>query len=449
MIQPERIHGSSDLADRKTGEYVIYWMQDAVRTEYNHALEYAIDAANQLKRPLLVIFVLTEHFPEATLRHYQFLIEGLIDVDHLLTERGIRLQVLVGDPKILVPSMAEDACLLVTDHGYLRIQTHWRDVVRDNVSCPMVMVETGVIVPVAIVSPKMDWSAGTFRPKITRQLPRYLVELRPRTLHSSSLGWDTGDYTLSNSDSLLSRLNIDTSVFPVSIQGGQSSAKAQLSWFLENRLYRYGEARNDPTARATSRISPYLHFGQISPLYIALAVRSVQDPAIAPFLEQLIVRRELAINFVQYNPGYDQYESAVPDWSKRTLTTHMSDARQYLYTPEELTNGDTHDPYWNAMQTELSVTGYLHGYFRMYWGKKILEWSETPDQAYATALSLNNRYFLDGRDPNGFTGVAWCFGRHDRPWKERTIFGTVRFMNDTGLKRKFRMDTYLEKVKTV
>ena len=154
MIQPERIHGSSDLADRKTGEYVIYWMQDAVRTEYNHALEYAIDAANQLKRPLLVFFVLTEHFPEATLRHYQFLIEGLIDVDHLLTERGIRLQVLVGDPKILVPSMAEDACLLVTDHGYLRIQTHWRDVVRDNVSCPMVMVETGVIVPVAIVSPK-------------------------------------------------------------------------------------------------------------------------------------------------------------------------------------------------------------------------------------------------------------------------------------------------------
>ena len=144
----------------------------------------------------------------------------------------------------------------------------------------------------------MDWSAGTFRPKITRQLPRYLVELRPRTLHSSSLGWDTGDYTLSNSDSLLSRLNIDTSVFPVSIQGGQSSAKAQLSWFLENRLYRYGEARNDPTARATSRISPYLHFGQISPLYIALAVRSVQDPAIAPFLEQLIVRRELAIKLL-------------------------------------------------------------------------------------------------------------------------------------------------------
>jgi deoxyribodipyrimidine photo-lyase len=421
-------------------------MQDAVRTEYNHALEYAIREANSLKKPLIVLFSLTNQFPEATIRQYTFLIEGLVEVDHLLSERGIRFQVLLGDPWITIPAAAEDACLLVTDCGHLRIQRQWRETVWERVSCPKVMIETGGIVPVATASPKMEWSAGTFRPKITRQLPDYLIPLKSATPVCPSLGWDTGGLTYKTTEDLISCLTLDKMVSPVSTRGGQISAKAQISWFIAQRLHGYREEHNDPTARATSWISPYLHFGQISPLYITLEVMAAKSPGSSVLFEQLIVRRELATNFVYYNPGYDAYDTAIPDWSKQTLLLHQNDAREFEYTRAELEAGDTHDPYWNAMQTELVLTGYLHGYLRMYWVKKILEWSETPEKAFDSALYLNNRYELDGRDPNGYAGVAWCFGRHDRPWKERSVFGTVRYMNDAGLRRKFRIDAYRERV---
>jgi deoxyribodipyrimidine photo-lyase len=424
-------------------------MQDAVRTEYNHALEYAVRAANTLKKPLIVIFVLTDQFPEATLRQYTFLAEGLIDVNHLLADMGIRFQVCLGDPGSLVPAAAEDACLLVTDCGHLRIQRQWRDTVFERVSCPKVMIETGVIVPVSTASPKMEWSAGTFRPKITRHLPGYLVPLKPGKPLCSSLGWDPDGLVYKTADDLISPLDPDKTVSPVTSRGGSVSAKAQLIWFTRQRLDRYGDAHHDPTARATSCLSSYLHYGQISPLSVALVVIAEKSPGNAPFLEQLIIRRELATNFVYYNPGYDTYDTAVPDWSKQTLSLHQHDRREYCYTRAELEAGVTHDPYWNAMQTELVMTGYLHGYLRMYWGKKILEWSETPEMAFDTALSLNNRYQLDGRDPNGYAGVAWCFGRHDRPWKERPVFGKVRFMNDAGLRRKFRIDAYRERIELI
>ncbi|MFH0968324.1 MAG: deoxyribodipyrimidine photo-lyase [Methanobacteriota archaeon] len=446
MIQPERIHGTSEGADREHGDHVLYWMQDAVRTEYNHALEYAIAEANILKKSLLVLFSLTDIFPEATIRQYTFLIEGLIEVDHLLAKRGIRLQISLGDPRVCVPAAAEDACLLVTDCGYLRIQRQWRETVWEQVTCPKVMIETGVIVPVTAASPKMEWSAGTFRPKITRQLPGYLVPLHPISPVYSSLGWDSGGLSFKTVEDLTSRLTLDQTVSPVSLRGGEISAKTQLSWFIRERLHRYGDAHSDPTARATSRLSAYLHFGQMSPLSVALDVMAAKSPGNIAFLEQLIVRRELGTNFVYYNPGYDSYDAAVPDWSKRTLSLHLNDHREFVYTRGELESGCTHDPYWNAMQAELSLTGYLHGYLRMYWGKKILEWSDTPEEAFDTALFLNNRYELDGRDPNGYTGVAWCFGRHDRPWKERSIFGMVRYMNDAGLRRKFKIEAYRERI---
>ncbi|MDD1729478.1 MAG: deoxyribodipyrimidine photo-lyase [Methanospirillum sp.] len=446
MIQAERVHGSDAGYERQHGAYVLYWMQNAVRTDYNHALEYAIESANHLRKPLLVIFILTDTFPDATFRHYKFLVEGLLDVSHSLAERNIRLQVLLGDPGILVPSMAEDACLLITDYGYLRIQHQWCSKVKETVSCPFIMVESGVIVPVATASPKMEWSAGTFRPKITNQFSRFMVDLTPRTLRNSSLGWDEGAHPHINPDALLSHLEIDRSDLPVPIRGGEHAARVQLSWFVENRLANYDQSRNDPTARATSRLSAYLHFGMISPLRVAQTVNAVQDLSTTEFLEQLMVRRELAFNYVHYNQEYDQYQSAIPEWAFRTLDTHCNDQREYSYTCEELDRAKTHDPYWNAMQTELTLTGYLHGYFRMYWGKKILEWSEQPGDAYQTALLLNNRYLLDGRDPNGFAGIAWCFGRHDRPWKERPVFGTIRYMNAAGLKRKFKVDAYVAMV---
>jgi deoxyribodipyrimidine photo-lyase len=193
-------------------------------------------------------------------------------------------------------------------------------------------------------------------------------------------------------------------------------------------------------------LSPYLHFGQISPLFIALeALKKDPGPGLDSFLEELIVRRELSHNFVHFNASYDQYEG-LANWARTTLELHADDARDFVYSLEEFEQGQTHDPYWNAAQLELIHTGSMHGYMRMYWGKKILEWTEHPQQGFDVALFLNNKYQLDGRDPNGFAGVAWCFGQHDRAWGERQVFGKVRYMNANGLRRKFRIDAYVEKV---
>jgi deoxyribodipyrimidine photo-lyase len=233
-----------------------------------------------------------------------------------------------------------------------------------------------------------------------------------------------------------------------SFKGGSSRALERLEQFCKNSLPYYHTLRNDPAQEHQSNLSPYLHFGQISPLTVALAVKAARgapQEARDAFLEELIVRRELAVNFVYYEQNYHSYD-CLPDWAKRTLDEHRKDERPHLYSREQLEAAHTHDPYWNAAMEEMRLTGKMHGYMRMYWGKKILEWSETPERAYATALHLNNRYFLDGRDPNSFAGVAWCFGKHDRPWTERPIFGKTRYMADSGLRRKFDMDGYLRRV---
>jgi deoxyribodipyrimidine photo-lyase len=227
--------------------------------------------------------------------------------------------------------------------------------------------------------------------------------------------------------------------------GGTAEAKKHLQNFIENKLDDYPEHRNDPTKQCVSNMSPYLHFGQISPLYIALQILKTDSSGVDSYLEELIVRRELAINFVFYNTQYDSFEG-LPEWPKKTLNEHKKDKRDYLYTARELEKAETHDPYWNAAQKEMTIKGKMHGYMRMYWGKKIIEWTKTPQEAYKTALHLNNKYEIDGRDPNGFAGVAWCFGKHDRPWKERPIFGKTRYMNANGLRRKFDAEAYVKMI---
>ena len=210
----------------------------------------------------------------------------------------------------------------------------------------------------------------------------------------------------------------------------------------------YPKLRNDPILDYQSSLSPYLHFGQISPVYVALRIldSNASIEAKEAYLEEIVVRRELAVNYVQHNENYDNF-NGLPEWAKRTLGSHKNDQREYLYNLRELENAETHDPYWNAAQNEMRITGKMHGYMRMYWGKKIVEWTENPEIAFNMALYLNNKYELDGRDPNGFAGIAWCFGKHDRPWKERPVFGNVRYMNENGLRRKFDADKYIEKVK--
>ncbi|MFW6196941.1 MAG: deoxyribodipyrimidine photolyase, partial [Thermoplasmatota archaeon] len=227
--------------------------------------------------------------------------------------------------------------------------------------------------------------------------------------------------------------------------GGTSNAKDRLKDFIENKLNEYTDNSNDPTKDYLSDMSPYLHFGQISPLYIALEVKKADSPGEEDYLEELIVRRELAMNFVHYNEQYDSLD-CVPGWARESLNKHKDDERDYVYSRDEWEEAETHDKYWNAAQKEMMKTGKMHGYMRMYWGKKILEWSETPEEAFQTALYLNNKYELDGRDPNGYTGVAWCFGKHDQGWKEREVYGKVRYMNANGLKRKFDADEYVEMI---
>ena len=265
----------------------------------------------------------------------------------------------------------------------------------------------------------------------------------------SSLDLTFDDFQIDNLDNAVKLLDIDRSVKKTEYyRGGSSEAAKELEYFLKNKLSRFFELRNQPGEEYLSNLSPYLHFGQISPVYVALMVNQHGGPGVEAYLEELIVRRELSMNFVHFNENYDSFDG-LPTWAKKTLSEHEKDKREYIYNLEELERAKTHDPYWNAAQTEMVNTGKMHGYMRMYWGKKILEWSETPEQAYKYALYLNNKYELDGRDPNGFTGVAWCFGKHDRPWTEREIFGKVRYMNDKGLERKFDMKKYLMKVNSI
>jgi deoxyribodipyrimidine photo-lyase len=234
----------------------------------------------------------------------------------------------------------------------------------------------------------------------------------------------------------------------VNFKGGTSQAKKLLTKFIKSKLDKYPVLRNDPTQNYESNLSPYIHFGQISPVYIALKVKQTNSPGKDAFLEQLIVRRELAHNLVYYNKNYYKYQ-ILPAWAKTTLNFHKKDKRQYIYTLEQFELAQTHDPAWNAAQTQMVITGKMHNYMRMYWGKKIIEWSRTPEEAFDIALYLNNKYELDGRDPNGFTGILWCFGMHDRPWPERHVFGKVRYMNFAGLKRKFDVQKFIDSVERI
>lgn len=294
---------------------------------------------------------------------------------------------------------------------------------------------------------KDNFSAGTFRPRINKKLDYYLRGMRHRRPKRDSLGMRFDSFDISDIDKALSRLDIDGTVNRIpTFRGGTSEAKRNLEKFIKSKLDLYGDIRNDPTKDGTSNMSPYLHFGQISPLYIVIKVLASKGKGKDAYLEELIVRRELSHNFVFYNQVYDKYDALSP-WAKRTLNYHAKEKRQYVYSLREFEQAKTHDPYWNAAQKEMVIKGKMHGYMRMYWGKKILQWSRSPKMAFKTAIYLNNKYELDGRDANAYAGVAWCFGQHDRAWSERPVFGKVRYMNANGLKRKFDADAYVEKVR--
>ncbi len=432
------------------GDYVLYWMQQSQRAEHNPALDLAVREANRLKLPVVVAFGLMDDYPEANLRHYRFMLEGLREVAAALQRKGLRLVVRRGAPAAVALELGRRAALIVCDVGYTRHQREWRRELAEEAGCRVVAVEGDVVVPVGVVSNKAEYAARTIRPRIQKQLDDYLKLPRAVNPRKSSLDLDLDGIGLSDIDAVLAGLKIDRSVSPATsfFKGGTAEAKKRLRRFIRNSLVHYDTHSNQPQTDDVSMMSPYLHFGQISPAYLALQVRNAREGQgidRAAYLEELIVRRELAINFVYYTPDYDRY-ACLPDWARKTLAEHAGDRRTHVYTREALEAARTHDPYWNAAMREMKFTGFMHNYMRMYWGKKILEWTPDPEEAFDITLAINNKYFLDGRDPNSYAGVAWIFGKHDRAWFERPVFGKVRYMAASGLERKCDIKAYVRKV---
>jgi deoxyribodipyrimidine photo-lyase len=448
IIPDERV---KVLADRpaRDGRYVLYWMQQSQRAEHNHALEYAVQEANALGLPLVVVFGLTDDWPDANLRHYVFMLEGFGEVQRALERRGIAFIAARGHPPKVALRWAEEAAVLVTDRGYLRHQKQWRTELAEQADIRVVQVEADVTVPVEVTSGKAEYAARTIRPKIHEHLDAFLVDLTTTPLENSDLSRSRADFDLDDPEATARELGVDPSVGPVSAlyAGGTTQAKRTLRAFIDEKLMGYDENRNQPQTDFVSHMSKYLHFGQISPVYVARRVIESGAPQREKdaYIEELVVRRELAINFVEYTDGYDRF-GCIPEWARQTLVEHASDPREHVYSEDELVAAETHDPYWNAAMVEMRDTGYMHNYMRMYWGKKILEWTDDPAEAFARTLRINNRFFVDGRDANSYAGVAWCYGMHDRAWQERPVFGKVRYMNANGLARKADPDAYVAKV---
>ncbi len=445
MIREERVRVLKS-GSPAPGRYVLYWMQASQRAVYNHALEFAVERANDLNLPLVVFFGITPRYPGANRRHYLFMLEGLREVGEALGDRGAQFVVRKVSPEKGALRLAGDASLLVVDRGYLRKQREWRAWIARRSPCPVVQVESDVVVPVEAASSKEEYAAATFRPKISRLLPAFLAPLSPRDLRKKSPNLDLEGVDLSDPVRLTREIRAAPAPDPLLIPpGGTSEALVRLRSFIHEKLDRYHLLSNHPELDYTSGLSPYLHFGQVSPLQVALEIRKAGGPGAEAFLEQLIVRRELSVNFVFYNPAYDSLD-ALPTWARRTLEDHAADRREYLYSLEELEEARTHDRFWNAAQMEMLITGRMHNYMRMYWGKKILEWTPNAKEALRIMHYLNDKYELDGRDPNGYAGILWCLGKHDRPFSERKVTGKVRWMSAEGLRRKFDMEAYVKRI---
>lgn len=423
---------------------VIYWMSRDQRLDDNHALIFAQSIATSRKRHLRIIFVLNDEFLGATRRHFDFMMRGLEQLAEKCKLFNISFELLRGEPgkTVAIYSELHNVCCVVTDFDPLNIKKKWKLDLCEITSVPVFEVDSHNIVPLWVASNKLEFAAYTLRPKITKLLPGFLIDIPKLIEHPY------GEAEISKLEYI--PVNYDTfpDISPY-LAPGESEACRQLNVFIESKLNNYSELRNDPSLNYQSGLSPYLHFGMISAQRIALEVQkaNVNPDSEDAFLEELIIRKELSDNFCYFNPEYDKF-NGFHNWAKTTLNEHRNDLREHLYTIEQFANAETHDKYWNAAQTEMVITGKMHGYMRMYWAKKILEWTRSPEEALDFGIFLNDKFSLDGRDPNGYAGIAWSIGGvHDRAWNERPIFGKIRYMNDSGLKRKFDIEKYVENIK--
>jgi deoxyribodipyrimidine photo-lyase len=456
----DRVRQLNARRERPQAGYVLYWSQMNRRVRSNHALEYAIERANDLALPVLFYEGVTCSYPHANDRLHTFLLENVPDTARLLKKRHIGylfyLRRTRKDPNNLFYRLASDAALVVTDDYPTFIAATHNAHVPEKVGVAYYAVDSSCIVPMD-QHDKRNYAAYTIRPTIHKMLPEYLrpipeCEVRKRwksTYLDPVLAQFHTGVSKKEISELVASCEIDHSISPsTSFRGGQDEAERHFDEFLENRLRRYAADRNEPSRHATSNMSPYLHFGMISSLDIALRAKEHAERhrfMSAEYLEELIVRRELAFNFARFTPEPESL-SVLPDWCQATIRQHARDKRDPLYTAEELTNARTYDPLWNATQKEMLLRGKIHGYYRMYWGKKIIEWSATHEEALRLMIDIHDRYALDGRDPNTYTNILWCFGLHDRPWGNRPIFGSLRYMSFEGMKRKTDIDAYIKEI---
>lgn len=446
-INPSRIRKLNGAPDKKGP--VVYWMQRDQRVHDNWALLYAQETALSRQVQLYVVFCLTDKFIGAAYRHFAFMIKGLVQVEAELNKFNIPFVLLRGEAGKRIPEFVKEieAGAVVTDFNPLKIVNKWKKEAADKIGVQLYEADAHNIVPCFAASNKTEFGAYTIRPKIKRMLDEFLVEYPPVVKMREG-----AESQKNNWDAALNPELYDASVKEVKwIKPGEDEGIKALQTFIDERFQHYADRRNDPSEDFTSNLSPYFHFGHLAPQRAALAAQRLTDypESQESFLEELIIRRELADNFCFYNKDYDSF-SGFHAWAKETLNAHRKDEREYVYSKSDFEKGKTHDPLWNAAQLEMVKRGKMHGYLRMYWAKKILEWTNSPEEALSTAIYLNDRYELDGRDPNGYTGAAWAIGGvHDRAWSERPVFGKIRYMNFNGCKRKFDVEKYIHNINSL
>ena len=435
--------------------YVLYWMQVYKRATHSFALNKAIEAANALQLPLVVYEGLKFYYPWASDRFHTFILEGIEEKKKEFANMGIRyvfyLQPDKHAPKNTVAQIAREAALIVTDDFPCFIIPEHNRHITERVEIPVYAVDGNGIIPMSCL-PKEEFAARTIRPKIYKLLSEFAKPLHTPALHVQhpKLHVDCPETEVTEAliPKLVAGCAIDHSVTPSGIyKGGPAAAVRRLHHFVHEILPKYDELRNRPEVDGCSRLSAYLHFGFISAHQIYDAVQAADAPKAAKdaYLEELIVRRELSYNFTRHNNAYDSLEAA-PDWAKRTMAKHAKDKRLVLYSAEQIEAAATADLLWNATQNELLQTGEIHNYMRMLWGKKIIEWTHSYEAAFGLMVHLNNKYSLDGRNPNSYTGIHWCFGKHDRAWgPERPVFGTLRYLSSTSWWRKVGAKEYIKK----
>lgn len=415
------------------------------RAHDNWSLIQAINLATQRKGQVFVVFALRKNLQNhsGTARMLDFMILGLKKVEKDLNDLGINFDILIGDPVAEVRDFAKknDVFHIVCDQFPLKIYKNWILELSKNNVFGISIVDSHNIVPVWEASNKREFSARTFRPKIQHQLNYYLTDF-PQLMPISTRKYPKIDW-----QKIRANITVEEKIgLPFQWSTGADQGFKLLNDFVEFKIQNYTDNKNNFNLESLSNLSPYLHFGQLSAQRVALEIVKKCNPDLSNvYLEELIVRRELADNYCFYTENYDDFQG-LPTWAQNSLSKHKLDVREHVYTLEQFENSQTHDIMWNAIQNQLKYSGKIHGYLRMYWAKKILEWTNTPQDAQKIAINLNDRYSIDGRDPNGYTGIAWSIGGlHDRPWFERPIFGQVRYMAISGLKKRGNINEFIKK----